>query len=388
MSIPQTPKEVIFDGSILIRQRVAASYRRPFFELVAERCEGQVTVITGQPDSKLGEGLGEFDQLSKAKLIKVDNVYRGSGILYRYCQPQLPSLLTRLRPDVLVTEASPRFVDTQKIIKHVRASGGSVAGWGAGTTDFWNKPLKRLRTWYRNRNLKNFDGMLCYSTLAAEQYQSVGYSPAETHVLFNSTMPRPDEVSLPERAEFQPPAKLLFIGRLIESKGIDRLISASGIAQAKGIRLETWIVGDGPHMEALRTLSASMDAPVKFLGRKTGEELKAISRSADLFVLPGLGGLAIQEAMSHGLPVIVAEADGTELDLVTTNGWIVKKESTEELAQCIVKALLNIDELRRRGKESFRIVRDEINLDLMADRFVNAVSKIRNVAFNRVADNG
>lgn len=363
-----------FPGSICIRQRIAASYRRPFFDLIADRCEGSVTVLAGQPDSNLGEGVGEFDQLSRAKLIRVDNVYKGSGPIYRYFQPKLTEHLSALRPDVLVSEASPRFVDTQKTIKRVHSLGGIVAGWGAGTTDFWNKPLKRLRKWYRNRNLKNFDGMLCYSTLAAKQYQQVGYTEQQTHVLFNSTMPRPESATAPDRPGFQSPAKLLFIGRLIDTKGIDRLIRASSIAQDKGIRLETWIVGDGPHSDALKKLSASMNAPVKFLGRKTGDDLKAVSREADLFVLPGLGGLAIQEAMSHGLPVIVTEADGTERDLVKTNGWIAKKEDTEELANCIIEALSNSAELRSRGKESYRIVRDEINLDLMADRFVNAVA--------------
>jgi hypothetical protein len=53
-----------------------------------------------------------------------------------------------------------------------------------------------------------------------------------------------------------------------------------------------------------------------------------------------------------GLPDIVTEADGTELDLVTTNGWIVRK-NTGELPQCIVKAFSNIGELRSRGKVAF-----------------------------------
>ena len=363
-----------FPGSLCIRQRIAASYRRPFFELVAERCEGQVTVLAGQPDSNIGEGVGEFDQLSNVNLVRVNNVYRGKGVLYRYFQPELPHQLSQLRPDVLVSEASPRFVDTQKIIGHMHNNGGAVIGWGLGTTDFWDKPFKRLRKWYRNRNLKNFDAMVCYGTKAAEQYQGqLGYSPDQTRVLYNSTMRRPDSAE-PQRSEFAFPAKLLFIGRLIDTKGIDRLIHAAKIAKETGLELELSIVGDGPHDQSLRALSKSIDAPVTFLGRKTGDELAAISRAADLFVLPGLGGLAIQEAMSHGLPVIVTEADGTELDLVTTNGWIAKKEDTDALAQCIVQALSNPKDLRFRGKESFRIVRDEINLDLMADRFVAAVS--------------
>ena len=36
----------------------------------------------------------------------------------------------------------------------------------------------------------------------------------------------------------------------------------------------------------------------------------------DIFVLPSRGGLAINHAMASGLPVIVSEGDGTELDLI------------------------------------------------------------------------
>ena len=343
--------------------------------MVADRCEGGLTVIAGQPDSKIGEGVGCFDELSNGSLVKVENVYRGKGVFYRYFQPTAKDIISQLQPSVLVSEASPRFVDTQRIIKQVRSHGGVALGWGVGTTDFWNRPLKRLRKWYRDKNLRNFDGMLCYSRVAAKQYQVIGYSARQTHVLFNSTVAQPRSEFAPERVGFQSPAKLLFIGRLIESKGIDRLVLASKLAKERGTELETWIVGDGPYRNSLERLANETRSPVTFLGRKTGPELKSISQMADLFVLPGLGGLAIQEAMSVGLPVIVTEADGTELDLVTTNGWIAKKEDTEALANCIVEAIANPEELRRRGKESYRIVRDEINLDLMVDRFIDGILK-------------
>jgi glycosyltransferase involved in cell wall biosynthesis len=134
------------------------------------------------------------------------------------------------------------------------------------------------------------------------------------------------------------------------------------------------IVGDGPAKTSLEKLAKEIGAPVDFLGRREGDELAEISRSSDLFVLPGLGGLAIQEAMAHGLPVIVTEADGTEQDLVRSNGWVAKKEDVDALADCIEQAISDPEQLRRKGDESFRIVKEEINLDLMVDRFVRAAN--------------
>jgi glycosyltransferase involved in cell wall biosynthesis len=218
--------------------------------------------------------------------------------------------------------------------------------------------------------------MLTYSSIASQQYHEIGYSKDQTFTLFNSTIPRPASSEPPVKPVFTSPAKVLFIGRLIPSKGVERLVRAASMLNKKGIQLEVQIVGDGPDFQRLKGIANSLGAPVRFLGKKTGDELASISHNADLFVLPGLGGLAIQEAMSNALPVIVTEADGTEKDLVTTNGWVAKKEDSHALAQCIEAAVSDPEELRRRGRESYRIVYEKINLDFMADRFVNAAAAI------------
>ena len=365
-----------FLGSICIRQRIAASYRKPFFELLASRCDGSLTVLAGDLDERMGEGITTFDDLSTANLIKLETVYRGSGVAYRYYQPTLLDHLSEQRPEIVVSEANPRFVDMKSVIRNVHGLGSPVVGWGAGTSDFWNKPLKLLRKWYRERNLGSFDGMMGYSKLACRQYQDLGYNKNQVFPLYNSTVPRPNEDLCLEKGPLQLPAKVIFIGRLVETKRIELLIRAAEIANAKGPAIELQIVGDGPDSQRLEDIAQSMKVEVKFMGRRVGDELATIARNADLFVLPGLGGLAIQEAMAHGLPIIVTEADGTELDLVTSNGWIAKKESVDSIANCILQALSDPVELRHRGSESFRIVRDEINLERMADRFIDAATVI------------
>jgi len=370
--VPQWGSET-FDGSICIRQRIAASYRKPFFDLLAQACTGTVTVIAGQPDHD--EAIGEIDELDRARLIKVENVYRGSGVFYRYYQPEVLNHVQALSPTMFVTEPNPRFTDMSKVCRAVSQMGIPVIGWGIGTTDFWNKPLKQLRKWYRARVLRHFDGMLCYSTKAERQYQELGYSAQQTCTLFNSTVSRSDSLP-PARPDLQLPTKILSVGRLIESKGFDRLIRAAAMLQQNQQQIHVTLVGDGPHRGELEQLAKSLDAPVTFAGKKFGTELAEVSAAADLFVLPGLGGLAIQEAMARGLPVMVTEADGTELDLVTDrNGWIIEKENTQALADGLTRAVSDPDELRRRGRESFRIVNEEINLELMSARFISAANR-------------
>ncbi len=80
--------------------------------------------------------------------------------------------------------------------------------------------------------------------------------------------------------------------------------------------------------------------------------------------------------MSFGLPVIAAEADGTQADLVRlTNGWQIPADDIDALSQALNDALVDPDRLRRMGAESYRIVADEINLDQMVNTFIQALNR-------------
>ncbi len=98
---------------------------------------------------------------------------------------------------------------------------------------------------------------------------------------------------------------------------------------------------------------------------------------ADLFVLPGTGGLAIQQAMAHGLPVIVAHGDGTQDDLVRQeNGWQVPPDDMQALSDTIQRALSEPTRLRTMGAASYRIVAEEINVSKMVEVFIHALNEL------------
>ncbi len=115
----------------------------------------------------------------------------------------------------------------------------------------------------------------------------------------------------------------------------------------------------------------------EFIGAKHGVELKPYFTEADLFVLPGTGGLAVQEAMSYGLPVIVAKGDGTQDDLVRAgNGWQIPPDDFNALVTTLKNALSDLTRLRKMGAESYRIVTEEININKMVEVFVSALNSL------------
>ena len=79
--------------------------------------------------------------------------------------------------------------------------------------------------------------------------------------------------------------------------------------------------------------------------------------------------------MSYGLPVIVAQGDGTQDDLVRQeNGWQIPPGDFDALLQTMKDALSDTAHLRRMGVESYRIVKEEINIEKMVETFVGALN--------------
>jgi glycosyltransferase involved in cell wall biosynthesis len=168
---------------------------------------------------------------------------------------------------------------------------------------------------------------------------------------------------------------ILFVGRLQARKRVDYLVRACADL---GSSPHLIIVGEGPEREALESLAQDIYPGAEFLGAKHGAELAPYFKEADLFVLPGTGGLAVQQAMSYGLPVIVAQGDGTQDDLVRKeNGWQIPPDDIDALRSTMKDALSDVARLREMGKESYRIVREEISIEKMAESFVRALNSLK-----------
>ena len=177
--------------------------------------------------------------------------------------------------------------------------------------------------------------------------------------------------------EFNGKSVVLFVGRLQARKRIDLLLQACAALPA-AIKPRLVIVGDGPEREALEKLAKAVFSPAEFMGSKHGAELAAYFSWADLFVLPGTGGLAVQEAMSYGLPVIMVQGDGTNDELVhPENGWQIRPDDLPALTKSLRIALSDAKRLRAMVAESYRIVKEEINLEKMVGVFVEALNSVK-----------
>jgi len=277
--------------------------------------------------------------------------------------------LENWNPEALIIEANFRYLSTPAGIRWMKNRNRPVIGWGLGA------PLDRgILSGVRKNFLGQFDALIAYSNRGAEQYAACGFPKDMIFTAFNAAAPAPVH-PLPERP-INPSAQpvLLFVGRLQARKRIPALLKAcASLAPLSSPRLI--IVGDGPELNHLRELAKEIYPSAEFAGEKHGAELEKYFLAADLFVLPGTGGLAVQQAMSWGLPVIVAKGDGTQDDLVRKgNGWQIQADDEQALLSALKEALSDRQRLQEMGAESYRIVSSEINLERMKDVFLHVLN--------------
>lgn len=356
-----------FPGRVGLQQRVLPAYRAPFFDNLAGVCEGGLSVFAGTP--RPDEAILTTDQLRHAHFVRARNVHILRGSLYLCAQLGIEEWLLQWDPEVLIMEANPRYMGTGRAIRWMHKRGRPVIGWGLGAPQIHGFGAA-LRGYARRTFLSRFEAILAYSTVGAQQYQATGYPQERIFVALNAVSPRPGP--LPERPlGMQGPPKVLFVGRLQTRKRVDLLLKACAALEPKPA---LYIVGDGPARLELEDLAGSVFPPAQFFGAKQGAELESLFDQADLFVLPGTGGLAVQQAMAHGLPVIVAEGDGTQRDLVSGgNGWLVPPGDQQALTATLREALSDPVALRARGRSSHRLAQERFNIDAMVEAFLAAL---------------
>ncbi len=355
-----------------VQQRVLPDYRVAFFTCLAERFPERLSVFAAQPLAQ--EMIRPANAIPQATLVAGINLhfFHPAHPLYFCWQLGLLRWLGQWRPQVLIVEANPRYPATRLAVQWMHRNGGKVLGWGLGAPPLQG-PLAHLRQAERRSFLRSLDGVIAYSRRGAEEYRRAGVSPERVFTAINAVAHRPTIVPSPKPPWFEGKPKVLFVGRLQARKRIDRLLQACAELPAN-LQPQLVIVGDGPHRPTLEELAAQLYPDTRFLGERRGAALEEVFAWADLFVLPGTGGLAAQQAMAHALPLIVAQGDGTQEDLVhPENGWLLPPDDLNALKSALAEALSDAARLRRMGAESFRLAVEEVNVEAMAAAFEQAI---------------
>jgi glycosyltransferase involved in cell wall biosynthesis len=148
---------------------------------------------------------------------------------------------------------------------------------------------------------------------------------------------RPTWVPDPGLAE-TPGQEVLYVGRLDEAKGIDRLLDAWRLGGRDSGRRLT-VVGDGPLRTQVEDVVRSDDR-VRWLGQVPPSEVAAALEQAAFLVVPSrvFEGypLAVAEAFGRGRPVLTVSGGSVGTIVDDRTGWVVEP-TTEALAAAIAR---------------------------------------------------
>jgi glycosyltransferase involved in cell wall biosynthesis len=147
----------------------------------------------------------------------------------------------------------------------------------------------------------------------------------------------------------RPPAivpRLLYVGQLIERKGLLPFVSALAewAVQNPDRTMEFVIVGDGPSRSRLENFRSPSNLRLLFRGNMTFSDLPSVYAECGIFCFPTLAdswGVVVNEAMVSGLPVLGSIYSQAVEELVEDgkNGWSFQPEKPASVSSAINRAL-------------------------------------------------
>ncbi|MEP6502278.1 MAG: glycosyltransferase family 4 protein, partial [Betaproteobacteria bacterium] len=160
------------------------------------------------------------------------------------------------------------------------------------------------------------------AVLARATHIAISRAIAQSLPVASTIVPNPyadDVFARDERAAR--PDDLVFVGRLVSDKGVDRLVEALRLLADRGVRAGLTLVGDGPEVQALRQQAgaAGLADSIRFVGWQVGAELVATLNRHRVLVVPSVWeepfGVVVLEGLACGCVPLVTRSGGLPDDL-------------------------------------------------------------------------
>ena len=370
---------------LLIIQRKLEHYRLQVFEDLSTRRGIDLNIAYSFSESE------KMDlQREKFRFTARDLIYRQIKLpvsqevfFYRNWK----NILQDIRPDYLIMEANPRVLNLRSILDYCdKANIRKIAWTKYAGVNKWPKSI------FWKNVISKWDKYICYGRDSKEGLIEMGVSSSDLFVAQN-TVPIPmTDIELQEiRMEGQKIADDLHIGdvplvvslgSLVKKKKFDDVITAAVALMSDGTDFFLAIVGDGPEKNHLvnfasRCLTLAKLPPdrIKFIGRvPTGYDAFWLS-VADVSVMGGATGLALNVSMGNGTATLIADECGSDAELLghRTNGLRYKVGDVLDLRQNLELLISDTTFANTLGNKARETVLERATVPRMVDGFLNAM---------------
>jgi glycosyltransferase involved in cell wall biosynthesis len=190
----------------------------------------------------------------------------------------------------------------------------------------------------------------------------LGVDPAKVEILYNG-VPVPDRPRTPESFSSQGQRQILFLGNLMERKGVSDLLHAFALMPATPDWHAT-LVGGG-EIERYKALANELKVTsrVTFAGWMEQAKVRELLRTADILTLPSYDEglpLVILEALGSGTPVLTTPVGSIpEVLKDGTTALLVKPGDRKGLADKLTLAITDINLRKRLSEEGLRLFKEK-----------------------------
>ena len=173
---------------------------------------------------------------------------------------------------------------------------------------------------------------------------------------------------------------VLYFGRLEVEKGVSTLLDAAGML----VNVPFYIVGTGQSENVFKKKVVEKGLEnVRFLGYKTGDELRDILAGATFVVVPSEWyencPMSILEAFASGKPVIGSDIGGIpELIENEDDGLIFQPGDSQELADKMLKLWSNRGNAKEMGMVGRKKIEDRFNAELHYESLISIYNLVLN----------
>ena len=240
-------------------------------------------------------------------------------------------LLSQKQPDVIIS-GEMGFRTLQSAFYHKLNSQSKLILW-ATVSEYSEQGRGKLRESLRHWLVPQADAVVVNGQSGARYVSQFGITDEQIFPAPYTTDICPF-LSVPLARDPDQAYRLLYVGQLVERKGIEGFLSALarwGVAHPDR-KIEFWLVGDGLLRSSLEQFSVPANVSLRFLGNVPYNELAQVYAKAGIFVFPTLAdewGLVANEAMAAGLPVLGSLYSQSVEELVVEGetGWTFRARS-------------------------------------------------------------
>jgi hypothetical protein len=384
-SRPGPTDRVAAGREVWIVQRYLAHYRLPVLDRLADRLAERGLTLKVLFDPIRLEGPADPNRPYCDTFIRLQE-HRPFGVVC-WTQPGLLEGIRERRPAAVIVEGTPRILTNLRVPAVTRAAGGMPLLWSKGQTED-GTPGGRISDLLRFQFANLFDGVICYGEAGKRELERIGVPGAritiarntiDTGRIFAELGQREARAAELKRANgLEGRRVVLYCGTMYPKKRHLDLIEAWPAIRVAHPDAVLVMVGGGKLLETVKARAAELGGDdIRILGRvPEGDDYRWIG-ACDISVMCGGLGLAIQQSLAFGRPMVVADEPGVDGEIVRNGetGWRYPKGDVNALAATVNAVLADpagTAEVARRGQD---LVRNDVNIDGMVGGFVTALER-------------